>query len=267
VQPLFSALEHNLVIYSVIAGNTPGLVYVDNPQEPRLALLWNRQDALMLAGLAGTDTDAGLIYGIGHLLKRAILPGARQRYIPQLCLQWHPPEWETHLPELLAGWQPEKTYRRLYLLKQIGFNYRQNLQPGYAIERISQQLLQSDLLNREQVLGWIESFWASTADFLERGFGYCLVNRYAITSWSLSVFTSDNRFELGVATGEDFRRQSHASLASAACLEHCLQNELIPEWHCWEDNLPSVRLAEKVGFEQRLSYPAYRIHTGLVYPG
>ena len=123
------------------------------------------------------------------------------------------------------------------------------------------------LFNRDQVLGWIESFWPSLEVFLERGFGYCVANRYAITSWCLSVFTAANRFELGVATGEGYRRQGHASLATAACLEHCLLNDLVPEWHCWEDNLASVKLAEKVGFEQRLSYPAYRFHTGLVYPG
>ena len=266
-QPLFAALGHNLLIDSVMDGNTPGLVYVDQPGKPRLALLWNRQDALILAGIPGTSTDPAHIRDVGQLLQRVILPDARQRYIPQLSMQWHPTEWEAHLPGLLAGWHPEKAYRRFYLLKQIGFNYRHGLMPGHSIERISQQLLQSDLLNREQVLGWIESFWPSSAVFLERGFGYCVANRYAITSWCLTVFTSANRFELGVATGESYRQQGHASLAVAACLEHCLLNELVPEWHCWEDNLPSVKLAEKVGFEQRMSYPAYRFHTGLVYPG
>jgi RimJ/RimL family protein N-acetyltransferase len=267
VRPFFEALEHNLLIDSVMAGNTPGVVYVNQAQEPRLALLWNRQDALILAGLPGTAQDSSLLRGLESLLKQAILPDARRRYIPQLSLQWHPPAWEEHLPELLAGWQPEKAYRCHYLLKQVGFNYRRGLQPGHSVERISQALLGGDLLNRDQVLGWIESFWPSLQVFLERGFGYCVVNRYAITSWCLSVFTVDNRFELGAATGEGYRRQGHASLATVACLEHCLFNDLLPEWHCWEDNLPSVKLAEKVGFEQRLSYPAYRFHTGLVYPG
>jgi RimJ/RimL family protein N-acetyltransferase len=267
VHPLFAELDYNLLIDSVISGNTPGVVFVDQPSQPEVALLWNRQDALILAGIPNASVDLNIVREIGRLLQRVILPDARKRYIPQLSLQWHPGEWEIHLPEILARWHPEKAYRRLYLLKQIGFNYRHNLMPGHSIERISPQLLQSDLLNREQVLGWIESFWPSNAVFLERGFGYCVVTRYAITSWCLSVFTNSNRFELGVATEEAFRQQGHASLAVAACLEHCLLNNLIPEWHCWEDNLPSIRLAEKVGFKQGMSYPTYRFQTGLVYPG
>jgi RimJ/RimL family protein N-acetyltransferase len=267
IRPLFTALNYNLLIDSVLDGNTPGLVYVDQPKEPRLALLWTRQDALILAGIPGTSIDSTLRHELNKLLEQTILPDARQRYIPQLSIQWYPSEWDAHLPELLANWRPEKAYRRLYLLKQIGFNFRRGLLPGHSIDRISQQLLKSDLQNRDQVSGWIESFWPTTTVFLERGFGYCVVNRYAITSWCLTVFTSANRFELGVATGEDYRQQGHASLATVACIEHCLQNDLIPEWHCWEDNLPSVKLAEKVGFEQCLSYPAYRFNTGLVYPG
>jgi RimJ/RimL family protein N-acetyltransferase len=267
IRPLFTALDYNLLIDSVLDGNTPGFVYVDQPNEPRLALLWNHQDALILASEPGTSTDPTLSHEFTELLQRVILPDARQRYIPQLSIQCYPTEWETHLPDLLANWHPEKVYRRFYLLKQIGFNYRHGLFPGYSIERMSQQLLQSNLQNRDQVIGWIESFWPSTTVFLERGFGYCVVNRYAITSWCLTVFASGNRVELGVATGEAYRKQGHASLAVAACLENSLLNDFIPEWHCWEDNLPSVKLAEKVGFEQCMSYHAYRFKTGLVYPG
>jgi RimJ/RimL family protein N-acetyltransferase len=191
-----------------------------------------------------------------------ILPDARQRYIPQLCLQWYPPDWESPLLDILANRQPEKAYRHLYLLKKIKFDYHQKLLPDHSVEPINQHILHRKLLNHKQVLGWIESFWPSSTDFIEKGFGFCVINHQAITSWCLSVFARNKRFELGVATAEEYRRQGYASLAAAACLEHCLLKDLVPEWHCWEDNLPSVKLDEKIGFKQSLSYPAFRIKTG-----
>ena len=267
VRPLFNPLGFNLAINSVLAGNTPGQVFADDPAEPHLALLWNRQDALFLAGLPGLDPDISQLQWVEEVIRRTIIPDARQRYIPHLSIQWFPVDLQTRLPDVLTDWQPEKAYRRLYLYKQIGVDYRHGLLPGYTVERISQRTLQSDLLNRDQVLGWIESFWASPEIFLERGFGYCVFTNDVITSWCLTVFNYGNRFELGVATAERYRQQGLASLAVALCLEYCLLNDLIPEWHCWENNIPSIKLAEKVGFEQRLSYPAYQLQTGLTYSG
>jgi hypothetical protein len=117
VRPLFAELDYNLLIDSVISGNTPGVVFVDQPSQPEVALLWNRQDALILAGIPNASVDLNIVREIGRLLQRVILPDARKRYIPQLSLQWHPGEWEIHLPEILARWHPEKAYRRLYLLE------------------------------------------------------------------------------------------------------------------------------------------------------
>lgn len=262
MRPLFKGLEHNLVIESVMEGNTCGFIYADDAYTPSAALLWNRQEAMFLAG----DPSASQVLpGLHSLIHNVIVTEARQRYIPLLSLQVQPDEWETNLPGILEGLQYEKTYRRLYLLKQMGFNYRYGLMPGYSILRIDEKLLEGDLVNRDQVLGWIESFWPSTQAFMERGFGFCVIGRYAVASWCLSVFHSGNRFELGVATDEAYRNHGFASLAAAACLEYCLNNDLVPEWHCWEDNTPSVKVAEKIGLEQRLSYPAYRFKTGLTY--
>jgi RimJ/RimL family protein N-acetyltransferase len=46
---------------------------------------------------------------------------------------------------------------------------------------------------------------------------------------------------------------------ASACVDYCLTEYITPHWHCWADNLPSVAVAEKVGFKKSLVYPAYRI--------
>ena len=255
---LFSELEHNLAIASIMEGNSLGCLYADSPDSAAAALLWNRQEALYLAG---DPNGPGLVEALKNLFQETILPEARRRHIPLLSLQVHPTGWEMHLPSILEGCQIEKTSRRLYLLQKGSIEYSYALPPAYSLQRIDAGLLESDLVNREQVQIWIESFWPSTSAFLERGFGYCVVGRYAIASWCLSVFTSGRRYELGVATDEAYRNHGFASVAAVSCLEYCLNNGLVPEWHCWEDNFPSVNVAEKIGLQQSLSYPAFRFTT------
>jgi GNAT superfamily N-acetyltransferase len=237
-----------------------GCLYADDVGSASTSLLWNRQEALYLGGDPSTP---GVLEGLQGLFHETILPEARRRFIPLLSLQVSTLNWEQSLAKIFKDYQIEKTTRNLYLLKSGRVEYDGGLLPGYSIQRIDADLLDSDLLNREQVCMWIESFWPSTEDFLKRGFGFCVLGRYAIASWCLSVFSSGNRFELGVATDEVYRNHGFASAAAASCLGHCLMNGLVPEWHCWEDNHPSVKVAEKIGLVHSLSYPAFRIKTGL----
>ena len=45
VSPCIQELDYNLVIYSILDGNTPGWVFADDPKALRTVLLWNMQDA------------------------------------------------------------------------------------------------------------------------------------------------------------------------------------------------------------------------------
>jgi RimJ/RimL family protein N-acetyltransferase len=127
------------------------------------------------------------------------------------------------------------------------------------MRRIDEALLaNTNLGNIRAVEGWVRSFWHSLRDFVGTGFGFCVVRDGTILSWCLSVFVSDENFEFGIATAPDHRRKGLATLAAAACVEHCVENHRIPHWHCWEDNVPSIKVAEKVGFENPTLYTVYR---------
>ena len=51
VRPLFANLRDNLVVDSVLDGHTPGWVYAGDADAPRVAWLWNRMDAMLVAGV------------------------------------------------------------------------------------------------------------------------------------------------------------------------------------------------------------------------
>ncbi|MCE7985236.1 MAG: hypothetical protein DYG89_29030 [Caldilinea sp. CFX5] len=49
VRSLFTPLRYNLVIDSILDGNTHGRVYADDPTPPRTAVVWNGMKALGLS--------------------------------------------------------------------------------------------------------------------------------------------------------------------------------------------------------------------------
>jgi len=256
VRPLFEGLRYNLVVDSVIDGNTGAWVYADDVSGPRSAFMWNRQDAMLLAG--DVDNDA-FNRALDRLITEEIIPDARERYIPQLSLHYFPEAWESKAGVILRDKHRVKARRRFYTLTDLKVDWRTEIRPGYTMQRMDDGLLaRTDLENIHQVLGWILSFWHSTQDFTRTGFGFCLIQAQTILSWCLSVYVSGNRFELGLATDAAHRKQGFATLTASACIDHCVSNRLTPLWHCWDDNLPSIAVAEKVGFEKALEYTVYR---------
>ncbi len=258
VQTLFTPLNFNLVIRSVMEGHTPAWVFA-TPQR-NAALIWDRQDAVLIAGQADEESSAGL----REVILQHILPDAQSRYIPELAL-FYTPAWAEHLPRLLAKQNPQLTGR-------ISFRLPTHFAPGelyppqgFTLQRIDDSLLASHLVNLDQVRGWIDSFWFSEADFLHTGFGYCALTGNTIAAWCLTVFAGGNSGalgasrELGLATIPEFRNRGLATLVASACLQHGLAHQMALHWHCWADNLPSIAVAKKIGFTVERAYQVYKI--------
>jgi GNAT superfamily N-acetyltransferase len=255
VRSLFEDLRYNLVVDSVIDGNTPGWVFANRRYNPSVAMMWNRQDAILVAG---DSQDRSLHAVLRKEVLERIMADAGRRHIPALSLHYAPEAWGCVLAEILRDRQPEKAVRRVYQPGPLRVEWQGNLPSGCEMQRIDGALLEGDLGNVLPVRGWVLSFWRSVEAFEETGFGYGLVNRETIASWCLSVYASGRGYELGVATSPEYRNQGFATLATAACVGHCEARGWVPHWHCWEDNYASIAVAEKVGFERPSRYTVYR---------
>lgn len=256
VRPVFDGLRYNLVVDSVIDGNTPAWVYADAVHNPTAAFMWNRQDALLVAG--ASDNEA-FNRGLAALIAEEVIPDARRRFIPYLSLHYHPATWESEVSVILRGQAPEQAERRLYLLDQLKFDWRERVPAGYEIRRLDEELLtRTDLQHVRRVADWVRSFWSSISDFTDTGFGFGLLQDDVVVSWCFSVYVSGEDYELGVATVPAHQGRGFATLTAAACVEHCVTHGLTPHWHCWDDNRPSIAVAEKVGFELVRKYAVYR---------
>ncbi len=254
---MFHELRYNLVIDSILAGNTPAWVFVDNPAKPKSSLIWNKQETLLLSGDSGNEA---FNQDLRDTVSREIIPDANMRQIPEIALHYHSKIWAKVIIQMFSPMEPTKTLRRYYNFDRPKFNWRSRIPEGDRILPMSQPVLQNQNLNHIQdMTGGVKSYWHSFNDFLNRGFGYCLVQGDEILSWCFSVYASGRDYELELATHNSHQGKDYGTLVAAACVEHCNQQDLNPHWHCWNDNLLSIKIAEKVGFENPVKYPVYRL--------
>lgn len=163
---LYQNLRFNLVVDSIINGTTPAWAFVDQKPNPGSGLLWNKQDALLLAGDAGNEE---FNLSLGEILIQEIMPDARTRYIPEISFYCDASTWESRLETILKGRGIQKASRRFYQYDKLEFDWRSQIPLGYEIRPIDASLLESNEFdNVDQVVGWVKSFWYSNLDFVKK---------------------------------------------------------------------------------------------------
>ncbi len=257
IAPLFSDLRFNLVVDSILDGNTPAWVYANHVEHPGVAWMWNRMDAVLL-GVRQTRIDD--IDSLRRVLHDEIIPEARKTGIPELTFF---SDFQNHyhlVAALVENLNFHTAKRRFYHFKKP----KNNLHPPIAVDAKLYKMA-ADMFsgqkdrNEQRVLGWILSFWESIDAFLERGFGFYVVHNNQIASWCLSVYTSGNHYELGLETAGNFRQKGFATATAAAAVKYCDEEGFVPHWHCWNDNEGSIAVAQKVGFFRPMGYRVFRI--------
>jgi RimJ/RimL family protein N-acetyltransferase len=257
VRPLFDELAYNLAIDSITGGITQGIALADKEEDPELALLWNLMDTLILTG---SPEDAAIVQELNWLLKAAVFPNARQRYIPSITLHFSPSGWRQQEKILFAGITVTYAYRRYYQFIDQNTAWMSQVPPGGQVRPIDAELIaQESLGNISEVRGWLSSFWSSLESFENHGFGFCLIIDDSIVSWCLTVYASGRYVELGLATVPEYRNQGYATIVGGACIDYCLRSDKLPQWHTFEDNRPSITVAEKLGFGLPQTYPVCRL--------
>jgi hypothetical protein len=103
--------------------------------------------------------------------------------------------------------------------------------------------------------GEIQATWGNVDTFAAHGRGFCLLNGGELLSACLAVFASEAADEISTHTVEAYRRQGWGAVVAAAFIQDCLAAGRHPNWECWWENEPSVKLAERLGYIMVQDYP------------
>lgn len=144
----------------------------------------------------------------------------------------------------------DTVFDREHLRELIGL-----LPEGYRIQRIDSGLYDQCLLSPVTV-DFVSSF-ADKEAYLEKGRGIVIMKEGQIAAGASSYARYREGIEIEVDTMPDERRKHLATVACAALILDCLEEGLYPSWDA--QNMNSVRLAEKLGYQFSHEYVAYEV--------
>lgn len=129
------------------------------------------------------------------------------------------------------------------------------LPSGYELARVDEKLYEKCLEN-----SFSEDFvsaFGSKDKFLKLGRGMVILKDGEIVAGASSYTRYNEGIEIEVDTLESERRKHLATIACSALILQCLEENLYPSWDA--QNMNSVRLAQKLGYEFDHEYAAYEV--------
>jgi RimJ/RimL family protein N-acetyltransferase len=260
IGPLFQHLAQNQpMCTAVLEGIYPGKMYVDNPTQPRTALLTTHIESeahgiwCFLAGEAVND-------GFNQSLNSAIF--SRQIIAdntPVLFFTCNPDDWGGQMDAVVAPRPPIWIPRYHFTSHRVGFDWRAAIPPGFTIEPMNEDLRQLPGLPLPEDIA--ATLWKRKAitNPRFRDFGFVILDRnnpqLTIASWATVDFIAGGAGDLGFFTEPDYRRVGLGTIVASAALEHGFAIGLQKmHWTCDANNPGSVLTAEKLGLERMEDY-------------
>jgi RimJ/RimL family protein N-acetyltransferase len=130
-----------------------------------------------------------------------------------------------------------------------------NLPEGYGLKNIDENIY--DICLTDPATRDFVSSFESKEKYLDIGRGVVVIKSGRIVAGASSYTRYNEGIEIEVDTVEEERRKGLATASCAALILRCLDEGLYPSWDA--QNMNSVHLAEKLGYEFDHEYTAYEV--------
>jgi GNAT superfamily N-acetyltransferase len=98
-------------------------------------------------------------------------------------------------------------------------------------------------------LAWVGKTWGGMAGLAASGRAWAAFVEGRLVSLACTFFQGDRYEDIGVATLPEFRRLGLSAACAGRLCQDILARGCLPSWNTSPDNLASLRVAEKLGFE------------------
>ena len=235
--------EDELSVFSVIYGQNPGDIYVNNVDNPTVALIKTSECNL----IAGSTKDDKFNSEISSQLDfwDQLVPDSE--------------EWIDMIPIIHKNRFIRKYKRRRYILSSKDFiECDMKIKEGYILERVDISILRRNIFeNSDKILDWVED-WGSDEEFEKYGMGYLIRNGKTIVSWSLSDCSFQNKIAIGIYTDERYRHNGFGRAVVTSTIKGCFSGGYTEvQWLCVDSNKGSRAIAEKSGFTLKNFYYSF----------
>jgi len=237
---LFDAYKWNYLVDAILEG-TVGRALADDAGDPRAAVL--EVPSLRLS-IVGGD---------------AAHPSARS-YIEQIPKQtaifFASEGWEA-LVQTVHGGSSIMIPRYAFTSEALDIEYVRQLgsrvPDGYQLVKMDLTLARRLDEEKSRFAEDHMRLFDSPEEFIERGFGFCLLRGAQIASVATTFVICSKGIEIQINTRKEHQRKGLATVAAAALIVHSLEQGLDPNWDAANES--SVGLAAKLGYTPQGTYP------------
>ncbi len=244
---LFAPLCHHLAIESILAGQTPGRIFVDDIERPRTAVAWFKRRVY----LAGNRTNDRINVALNRLFTDVYYPEMQMTGLAQSAFTLvYTPGWERAMNVVLAGKDPMRGQWLCYRLDPGKQEWKVRIPKEFKLRWVDAALLaDSSLTNLDYVTNEMLSERPSIEDFLQKSFGTCVLLENEIVGWCMTEYNTGTRCELGIETAPHVQGKGLATATASATMREAARRGYTEiGWLSAGDNKPSQALARKLGF-------------------
>ncbi|MCR8844562.1 GNAT family N-acetyltransferase [Paenibacillus sp. SC116] len=251
IQPLLKKDTEldSLLIQAVINGTNRGHIYVDDPAQPRTALVYVVGVIDFFIGDPHNDAfTSHLNTFIDNVYKQVNLDTCGGTWMISAVFD---EKWE-HVLEQAYSQRNYDTDNDLYFQLNVDKfralnEHTPSLSNEYALTPLTKEIIEQE--QNEELFEDFHDFWNSVDDFIAQGSGIAILKDGQAVSTCYTCFVNGSQHEINVITTEEEENQGFATMVSRAYIQHCLNNGIIPRWSTNETNKSSCKVAEKCGFE------------------
>ncbi|MCM1990604.1 GNAT family N-acetyltransferase [Oceanirhabdus seepicola] len=251
---VFSSNINKFVFESIIEGNTPGEIYLNNLENPELYVIFDKGNFVLYVG-GETATHKEYDKCINYIKENILTESLKKDFYNYVKISYTSDIWKNVMLDIFNNLTVHQRKRVLYKYNLHNNDNKFLENHSSEIKPINQELLNdSNLENLKILKEEIKGMWGTVDGFIKNGFGYCAFNGKRLISCCTAELVSKNHCGIGIETIEDDQKKGVGTALAANIVKDCAQRNLIPHWDSWIDNLASVKIAEKVGFNKIEEY-------------
>lgn len=250
------SIENYNVLTAILEGNNRAKVFVDDIEAPKTAFIWAINCMYYFIGdYDNPDFNDYFIDTMNEIIAPESLKIGASAFV---CTLLHEEGWKETVETYFANRELEIGYRQDFSFnKELYYKRRHKEIPNNCcIKKINMELIMNEEegLLREDIC----EFWDSLEDFSEKGVGFCLLEDERVVSSCFSCYSSKKGVDININTYDDENRsKGYATLTASAFIDYYISHNLEFSWEAYDNNLASIILAEKLGFEKSKKYLCY----------
>jgi len=244
----------------VIEKKVKGKVFVDNIDKPKTFYIVHPYGMSLLFGKSDNEifNNQFADYCFNKKGKRNVFE----------WMQSYPNEWDDILAKLFSdklikATSNEASKELIELNTRVNFRFDYDKYISFKKNNIKEEykIIPTNKESYKEMKGSVvpANFWNNAEDFCKNGVGFSLFYQQKLATTAYSAFIFDKQLELGMETLPEYRGRGFAQYACSALIDYCLANDYEPIWACRLANIPSYKLAQKLGFVPTLNLPYYRL--------